>query len=84
MSCLRKDKSIEGPKNDATFSTKMQGWNILSKMRRVPLTNSDEFALVDDRDFQKVSPHRWRLNESHGVKHASTYIPQTEDRPGSP
>lgn len=36
-------------------------------MKKIPLTNSDSFALVDDRDFKRLSKITWRLLFGYAV-----------------
>jgi hypothetical protein len=33
-------------------------------MKTIPLTNSRKVAIVDDRDYEKISQHRWQLGGS--------------------
>lgn len=37
-------------------------------MKRVPLVNSDKFALVDDADFEFVSIDQWRATKQHNSR----------------
>lgn len=43
-------------------------------MKLVPLTNSEDFAIVDDCDFERVSKHSWYLNHQ-GYPYTSVYVP---------
>ena len=42
-------------------------------MKRVPLVNSDLFALVDDEDFELVSSINWYLADNPGRSHPLRY-----------
>ncbi len=43
-------------------------------MKRIPLTNSKLFALVDDCDYKLISQYRWSLYRPHNVNYAVAYV----------
>lgn len=53
-------------------------------MKRIPLINSDEFALVDEEDFARVSKFRWRLGKGEVTKSAPPQIPLSHFLLGKP
>lgn len=42
-------------------------------MKRIPLSNSSQFAIIDDKDFAKVSERRWYLHGA-GVRSGRPHI----------
>jgi hypothetical protein len=45
-------------------------------VKRIPLTNSEKFVLVDDEDFEWCAQHSWFL-EKHGYVRCTDTIPET-------
>jgi hypothetical protein len=44
-------------------------------MKRIPILNSELYAIVDDDDFEAASAYTWRLNEPHpGILYARATV----------
>lgn len=69
FSCVSSYQSLPAPEAFGLLSASRRlthnrgGLFQSASMKKIPLTNSTRFALVDDRDFERVSKFSWRMHK---------------------